>query len=85
MVSFLFAGNPDVVQHLHAGLGPAYSWGTRPGGVTKTGDAMIHQGAYEAGIQNIRLHRPPLYYGQHIGQNVVQSFQVPANAGAWTT
>ncbi len=27
MVSFLFAGNPDPVQHLGAGLDPAYSWG----------------------------------------------------------
>ena len=25
---------------------------------------MIHQAAYEAGIQNIRLHRPSLYYGR---------------------
>jgi hypothetical protein len=28
---------------------------------------MIHQAVYAAGIQNIRLHRPPSYYGQHLG------------------
>ena len=32
---------------------------------------MIHQAAYEAGIQNIRLHRPPPYYGQHIDASFV--------------
>ncbi len=43
---------------------------------------MIHQGAYEAGFQNIRFHRPLPYYGQPTGPKRVQSFPVPWNTGA---
>ena len=41
-----------------------------PGNQTRrsnqTGDAMIHQAAYAAGIQKVRLPRPPPYDGQHV-------------------
>ena len=48
------------------GLDPCLFLGDQTRRSNQTGDAMIHQAAYAAGIQNIRLHRPPPYYGQHI-------------------